>query len=86
MFCLINLNITESISLGYGHCFVEFERFIWTLAISKAPAPGVRDTSDVQTVLSIDQTRLQKGLLPIPLLRERSNTVLDATISERDRN
>ena len=36
---------------------------IWTFALSRAPAPGARDTSDVQTVLSIDQTRSQKGLL-----------------------
>ena len=39
------------------------DKTIWTFAISRTRNPGARDISGVQTVLLIDQTLLQKGLL-----------------------
>ena len=52
---------TTPLAIAFDHSTKLFE-----LVISRTWNPGARDISNIQTVLSIDQTLLQKGLLHMP--------------------
>ena len=41
------------------------DKTFWKSNVSRAPEPGALDMAGVQIVVSIDQTRLQKGLLDL---------------------